>query len=190
MVTCNCALRKFFTRVYSPLLMYAVHSNCLCLSCYQYHLSSHNIRYEQNSPFKTIKSNQSTVLPEINKLECFLNSCRSLYLHLSCSLADHWGTTGDFTTNFLHFSLFSAFHSMIFHSRPIQSLMLSSHHFLCQPLRLPPCTFPCRTVLASPDGHVTCPYHFSLHLFTEVFIRPDGIFNSDFHFLVGCVISV
>ena len=88
--------------------------------------------------------------------------------HLSRSLADRWGTTVDYTTRFLHSSRFSAFRSMIFHSRPFHSLMLSSHRFLCLPLRLPPCTVPCRTVLASPDDHVTCLYHFSLRLFTEV----------------------
>ena len=89
-------------------------------------------------------------------------------LHLSGSLADCWGTTVHFTTSFLHSSRFSAFRSMIFHSVPVHSLMLSSHRFLCLPLRLPLWTVPCRIVLASPDDHVTCPYHFSLHLFTEV----------------------
>ena len=83
-------------------------------------------------------------------------------------LADRWGTTVDFTTSFLHSSQFSAFRSMIFHSRPVHSLMLSSHHFLYLPLRLLPGTVPCRVVLASPDDHVNCPYHFSLCLFTEV----------------------
>ena len=42
-----------------------------------------------------------------------------------------WGTTVDFTASFLHSSRFSAFRSMIFHSRPVHSLMLSSHRFLC-----------------------------------------------------------
>ena len=67
----------------------------------------------------------------------------SPHLHLSRSLADRWGTTVDFTTNFLHSSQFSAFRSVMFHSRPVHSLMLSSHRFLCLPLRLPPCTVPC-----------------------------------------------
>ena len=62
---------------------------------------------------------------------------------------------------------FLAFCSSIFHSRPVHSLMLSSHRFFCLPLRLPPWTVPCRIVLASPDDRVTCPYHLSLHLFTE-----------------------
>ena len=87
--------------------------------------------------------------------------------YLSCSLAYGWGTTVDFITSFLHSSRFSAFCS-IFHSRPVHSLMFSSHHFLCLPLHLLPWTVPCRIVLASPDDHVTCPYHFSLPLFTEV----------------------
>ena len=88
--------------------------------------------------------------------------------HLSRSLANRWGTTVDFTARFLHSSRFSAFRSMMFHSRPGHSLMLSSHRFLCLPLRLPPGTVPCRIVLASLDNRVTCPYHFSLRLFTEV----------------------
>ena len=60
------------------------------------------------------------------------------------------------------------FRSMMFHSRPVHSLMLSSHRFLCLPLRLPPCTAACMIVLASPDDRVTCSYHLSLRLFTEV----------------------
>ena len=97
------------------------------------------------------------------------NEMRTYFLsYLSHSLADHWDTTVDFTTSFLHSSRFLAFHSVIFHSRPVHSLMLSSHRFLCLPLRLPPSTVPCRIVLASPDDRVTCPYHFSLRLFTEV----------------------
>ena len=95
-------------------------------------------------------------------------SATSYLSHLSCSLADRRGTTVDFTTSFLHSSWFSAFRSMMFHSRPVHSLMLSSHHFLCLPLCLPPWTIPCRIVLASPDDRVACPYHFSLRLFTVV----------------------
>ena len=86
-------------------------------------------------------------------------------IYLSHSLADHWGTTVDFTTSFLHSSQFSAFCSMIFHSRPVHSLMLSCHCFLCLPLRLPPWTVPCRIVSASPDDCVTWLYHLSLCFF-------------------------
>ena len=108
--------------------------------------------------------------PDVNRIWPSLSVVQLMYFlsYLSCSLADRWGTTVDFTTSFLHSSRFSAFRSMIFHSRPVHSLMLSSHHFLCLPLRLPPWTVPCRIVLASPDDHVTCPHHFSLCLFAEV----------------------
>ena len=58
--------------------------------------------------------------------------------YLFRSLADLWGTTVDFTTSFLHSSRFSAFRGMVFHSRPVHSLMLFSHRFLCLPLHLPP----------------------------------------------------
>ena len=57
--------------------------------------------------------------------------------HLSRRLADLWGTTVEFTTNSLHSLFFSAFRSVMFHSRPVHSLMLSTHRFLCLPLRLP-----------------------------------------------------
>ena len=43
--------------------------------------------------------------------------------HLPRSLADRWGTTVDFTTSFLHSLRFSALRRMIFHSRPVHSLM-------------------------------------------------------------------
>ena len=57
---------------------------------------------------------------------------------------------------------------MIFHSRLVHSLLLSSYRFLCLLPRLTPCTVPCRRVLASPDDRVMCLYHLSLHFFTEV----------------------
>ena len=82
---------------------------------------------------------------------------RNIFLsYLSRSLADRWGITAHFTTSFLHSSRFSAFRSSTFHLRPVHSLMLSSHRFLCLPLRLRPCTVPCRIVL--PLSHLQdCP---------------------------------
>ena len=38
------------------------------------------------------------------------------------------GTTADFTTSFLHFLQFSAFHSSTFHSRPVHSHMFTHIH--------------------------------------------------------------
>ena len=53
--------------------------------------------------------------------------------HLSLNREDCWGTTDDFATSFLHFSLFSAALWDLPNSRPVYSLMLSSHLFLCLP---------------------------------------------------------
>ena len=88
-----------------------------------------------------------------------------VFIYPSRSLTDRLGNTVDFTISFLHSSWFSAFRTIIFHSRPVHSLMLFFYRFLCLPLRLPPCTVPCRIVLASPDDRVTFPYHFSLRFF-------------------------
>ena len=66
-----------------------------------------------------------------------------------------WGTTNDFATSFLHFSLFSTVLWDLTNSRPVQSLMLSSHLFLCPPCLLPPFTVPCKMVLARPDERET-----------------------------------
>ena len=57
---------------------------------------------------------------------------------------------------------------MLFHSRTVRSLMLSSYSFLCLALCLPPCTVPSRIVLASPDDLAMCPYHFSFSLIAVV----------------------
>ena len=47
------------------------------------------------------------------------------------------GTTDDFTVSFLYFSLFSTALWDLANSRPVHSLMLSSHLFLCLPCLLP-----------------------------------------------------
>ena len=65
------------------------------------------------------------------------------------------GTTDDFATSFLHFSLFSTVLRDLPNSRPVHSLILSSHFFLCLPCLLPPFTVPCKMVLARPDGRET-----------------------------------
>ena len=66
-----------------------------------------------------------------------------------------WGTTDDCVTSFLHFSLLSTALWDLANSRPVHSLMLSSHLFLCLPCLLPPFTVPCRMVLARPDEQGT-----------------------------------
>ena len=88
--------------------------------------------------------------------------------HLSLNREGRWGTTDDFATSFLHFCLFSTALLDLANSRPVHSLMLSSHLFLCPPCLLPPFTVPCKMVLARPAERETRPYHCSLRLFTIV----------------------
>ena len=65
------------------------------------------------------------------------------------------GTTDDFATTFLHFSLFSTALWDLPNTGPVHSLMLSSHLFLCLPYLLPPFTVPRKMVLARPDERET-----------------------------------
>ena len=53
--------------------------------------------------------------------------CTYLTSNLSLNREDCWGTTDNFTTSFLHFSLFSTALWDLPNSRPVHSLMLSSH---------------------------------------------------------------
>ena len=50
--------------------------------------------------------------------------------HLSLNREGRWGTTDDFATSFLNFSLFSTALWELPNSRPVHSLKLSSHLFL------------------------------------------------------------
>ena len=88
--------------------------------------------------------------------------------HLSLNCEGRWGTTDDFATSFLHFSLFFNALWDLANSRPVHPLMLSCHLFLCVPCLLPRFTVPCKMVLARPNEQVTWPYHCSLRLFTMV----------------------
>ena len=92
----------------------------------------------------------------------------SLSSHLSLNCEGCWGTTDDCTISFLHFFLFSTTLWDLTNSRPVHSLMLSSHLFLCLPCLLPSFTVPCKMVLARPDERETWSYHCSLCLFTMV----------------------
>ena len=90
------------------------------------------------------------------------------HFHLSFICECRLGTTGDFKTSFLHFSLFSTGLWDSANSRPVHSLMLSSHLSLCFPCLLPPFPVPCKMVMARPDEQETCLYHCGLHLFLMV----------------------
>ena len=83
------------------------------------------------------------------------------YLSLNCE--GPWGTTDDLATIFLHFSLFSTALWDLPNSRPVHSLMLSSHLFLSLPCLLPAFTVPWKMVLArSGDGDFKTLKHFKL----------------------------
>ena len=88
--------------------------------------------------------------------------------HQSLNCEGRWGTTDDFATSFLHFPLLSTALWDLPNSRPVHSLMLSSHFFLCLPCLLPPFTVPCNMVLARPVEREPWPYHYNLRLFTIV----------------------
>ena len=75
--------------------------------------------------------------------------------HQSLKREGRWGTTDDFATSFLHFSLFSTALWDLPNSRPVHSLVLSFHLFLCLSCLLPPFTVPCKMVLARPDERET-----------------------------------
>ena len=49
-------------------------------------------------------------------------------------------------------------------SRPVHSLMLSSHLFLCPPRLLPPFTVPCKMVLARPDQPLRYTHFYALSM--------------------------
>ena len=109
----------------------------------------------------------------VNCRFCIINelSCRRSFHHhhhQSLNRENRWGTTDDFATSFLHFSLFSTALWDLPNSRPVHSLMLSYHLFLCLPCLLRPFTVPCKMVLARCDERETWPYHCSLHLFTII----------------------
>ena len=63
--------------------------------------------------------------------------------HLSPKRESRLGTTDDFATSVLHFSLLCTALWDLANSRPIYSLVFSSHSFLCLSRLLPPFTVPC-----------------------------------------------
>ena len=88
--------------------------------------------------------------------------------HLSLNSEGRWGSTNYFTTSFLHFFLFSTALWDLVNSRPVHSLMLSSHLLLCLLSSSPfHCAWQDRTGQTWWKGE-TYPHHCSLSLFTMV----------------------
>ena len=67
-----------------------------------------------------------------------LESSGDLHFHLSLHRRDRRGTTDDFTTSFLHFSLFSTAPWDLANSRSVHSPMLFSHLFFLSALSSSP----------------------------------------------------
>ena len=88
-------------------------------------------------------------------------------LPLSCSHGGHWSAT-NLATLSLHLILFSASLKALENFSPVHSKILFSQCFFCWPLRLLPCTVPCKIVLVSAADLDTCPNHFHLCFFTVV----------------------
>ena len=103
----------------------------------------------------------------LKKLRKSASAILARHHHLFLNCEGRWGTTDDFTTSFLHFSLFSTALWDLANCRPVHSLMFiptsSSVCLVFFPLSL---CLPCKMVLARPDERETWPYHCSLHLFT------------------------
>ena len=108
------------------------------------------LRICTRSPFKTLKSFFSN--PNSNPVLSYI----LISSHLSLNHNGRWGTSDDFATSFLYFSLFATALWDLANSRPVHSLMLSSHLFLS--LRYLLC--------ARSDEPETWPYLCSLRLFT------------------------
>ena len=81
--------------------------------------------------------------PHTVQIESDLHFHPYLFLWRGCRKA----TTDDFTTSFLHFSLFCTALWDLANSRPVLSLMSSSHLFFCLPCLLFPLIVPCKVVL-------------------------------------------
>ena len=104
---------------------------------------------------------------------CAVNSNGWMYLiYLLAVSRNHQGrrgTTADIGDNLLPSLTVIGCSLMLLKSRPVHSLMLSSHLFFCLPLFLFPGTVPCRTFLQRPLDLVTCPNHRNF-LFSQLLI--------------------
>ena len=131
---------------------------------------------QHSSFFFQTRNNMNYIQSTCAKLKIVVYSWSTWHNQLSSHLSSHlslnregcWDIKYDFATSFLHFSLFSTALWDLANSRPVHSLMLSSHIFLCLPCLLPHFNVPCKMVLARPDERETWPYHCSLCLFTMV----------------------
>ena len=98
----------------------------------------HHIKSAQKLTWKNSASSSSCL-----DMSAAFTGLHHHHHHQSLNREGRWGTTDDFATSYLHFSLFSTALWDLANSRPVHSLMLS-------------------------DERETWPYHCSLRLFTMV----------------------
>ena len=137
----------------------------------------------------TLFSTSVSVL--VQTYQCLSHLCVHYSLPLSSPLnyEGHFASTDDFTTSFLHFSLFPAALWDLANSRPVHSRMLSSHLFVCLPCLLLPFTVPYKMIFARPylmnGRHVhTTVVCFSLQ-WSRVFVWSSCLLDLATDFLVG-----
>ena len=128
-------LLLYTTVIISPTIIYHSHHFPYCL--YHCHHFPHCYIPLLSFPYCYIPL---SLLPPLSSLPPLLHTTVIIHHHHHQSLnrEGRWGTTNDFATSFLHFPLFSTALWDLPNSRPVHSLMLSSHLFLCRPCLLPP----------------------------------------------------
>ena len=111
--------------------------------------------------------------------------------HQSLNREGCLGTTDDFATTFLHFSLFSTALWDLPNSRPVHSLRLSSHLFLCRPSSPFHCALQDGFGQTWWTGNMTIPLQFaSLYDCQEIFVWSSCLLDLGMDFRVGNMVFV
>ena len=126
-----------------------------CLDCVCTCDSGHRFTRKENSKMCIDLCRCLIALRWPSTADRTLNPIIYNYHHQSLNHDGRWGTKDDFATSFLHFPLFPTALWNLANSRPVHSLMLPSHLFLCPPCLLLPFTVPCK--MAVSYTHLTLP---------------------------------
>ena len=159
---CIVTLRFIRVRAWPPVSIFVSMSYCPCMSTNlisreraAVRLNSRYLMFSVQSIGKVI-SGQNTSHQLHREVSV---TVQNLHLHPPLDRESRWGTTDDLTTSFLHFSLFPTALWDLANSRPVHSLILSSHLFccccccFCLLSFLSPFPVPCKVVLAKPDKY-------------------------------------
>ena len=144
-----------------------VQNSCTCFYPLHSCLDAYNTGMRITNCSSYLITNVAVVITDIGPRPS--QPCRSS--SSSSSIPWPWGSLGHHRwscSQFLPFCLFSIALWDLANSRPVHSLMLSSHLFFCLPCLHPPFTLRCKMVLARPDEWEIWPYHCSLCLITMI----------------------